>query len=260
MYKRNLRKKKISFQRRFLIYYSNFKLSVVITSIIFFSLFLFTDLLKNLKNDLQDRFYNLTVKTGLILENLERNDFKNITTHEVIECLRADKGAPILSIDIAGVKKRLEENKWVESAIVARKLPTTISIAVKERTPIAIWQFEGKLYLIDSEGNRISTYQGQKFENLIQVVGSDANIYAQNLLNELEKYPALAKRVKSAVRYGQRRWNLNFNDNFTVKMPENDFAKAYQYLAALNKNDKLFGNNYKILDLRDAEKYYIEHH
>lgn len=260
MDKRNLQKRKISFNRKVLIYYSNFKLSVIITAIIFACLLLFTNLLQNFKNDLQNKFYNITAKMGLVLENLEIGDLKNVTAQEIVECLQADKGAAIFSIDLANVKKRLEENIWVESAIVARKLPTTISIQVKERMPIAIWQFEGRLYLIDSDGNRIDTYHGQKFENLIQVVGIDANIYAQSLLNELNKYPALVARVKSAVRYGQRRWNLNFNDNFTVKMPESDFARAYQYLAALNKSAKLFGNNYKTLDLRDVDKYYFEQH
>lgn len=260
MDKRNLRKKKISFNRKVLIYYSNFKLSLIITAIIFAYLLLFTNLFENLKKDIQTKFYNITAKVGLVLENLEIGDLKNVTAQEIVECLNADKGIPIFSIDLANVKKRLEENTWVESVIIARKFPSTIAIQVKERTPIAIWQFEGRLYLIDSEGNRIDTYHGQKFENLIQVVGIDANIYAQNLLNELNKYPALAARVKSAVRYGQRRWNLNFNDNFTVKMPEKDFSRAYQYLADLNKNAKLFGNNYKTLDLRDVEKYYLEQH
>lgn len=258
MDKRNLQKKRISFHRKALIYYSNFKLSIVVTTIIFVSLLFFTDLLNNFKNNLRTKFLSETAKKGFVLLNLEIGELKNVTAKEIVEYLGADKDIPIFSIDMLSVKNKLEENKWIESAMVARKFPSTIAIVIKERTPIAIWQFEGKLYLVDSEGNRISSYHGQKFDNLIQVVGSDANIYAQNLLFELNKYPSLAARVKSAVRFGQRRWNLKFNDNFTVKMPESDFAVAYQYLAALNKSNKLFGNNYKMLDLRDADKYYFE--
>lgn len=260
MDKRNLRKRRISFRRKALIYYSNFKLSVIVTLLIFAGLFFLTNILNSFKSDLRVKFYKFSSEAGLVLENVAIGNLKNITKNEIEEALHATKGKPIFAIDLAGVKKELEENKWVESAMVARKLPNTIIVAVKERTPIAIWQFEGKLYLVDSDGNRITAYQGQKFDNLIQVVGNDANIYAQNLIDELNKYPALAARVKSAVRFGQRRWNLNFNDNFTAKMPENNFAAAYHYLATLNKNNKLFGNNYKILDLRDIDKYYFERH
>jgi hypothetical protein len=41
-------------------------------------------------------------------------------------------------------------------------------------------------------------------------------------------------------------------------MPENGFNTAYNYLNLLNQKDKLFGQNYKLLDLRDPEKYYFE--
>ena len=122
--------------------------------------------------------------------------------------------------------------KNIKAALVERRMPKTIYIAIIERKPIAIWQFEKKLYLIDEEGNRISNKDIEKFSKLLQVVGSDANVYAQNLVMELSKHPELAKRITSAVRYGERRWNLNLEQGITVKMPEDDFQKAYNYLNA----------------------------
>jgi hypothetical protein len=41
-------------------------------------------------------------------------------------------------------------------------------------------------------------------------------------------------------------------------MPEDNFNEAYDYLYALNKNKNLFDQDYKMLDLRDSKKYYLE--
>ena len=41
-------------------------------------------------------------------------------------------------------------------------------------------------------------------------------------------------------------------------MPEKNFEVALKYLSELNKAGRLFGQNYKIIDLRDPLKYYIE--
>ena len=138
-------------------------------------------------------------------------------------------------------------------------MPNTLYINLLERTPIAIWQINGQFFLIDEDGYKITT-NIMPFPNLLHVVGSDANIYASKLIEDLSKYPELLKKVTSSVRYGDRRWNLNFEQDITVKMPETDFEEALNYIVELNKAGKLFNQNYKTIDLRDASKYYIEKH
>ncbi len=248
----------ISFRRRLWAYYHRVALLLKIFIVLFAVVFFYTNVLDNYKRIAQNWFFGLSANHGFILENIIVEGQKNTPLKEIVDSLMADKGVPIFAIDILAVKERLEENMWVKAAVVERRLPSTIYIAVVERTPIAIWQFEQRLYLVDSEGNRISAYNGKEFESLLHVVGQDANIYAQVLLDELNKYPNLAAKVKSAVRYGQRRWNLNFKEGITVKMPETGFITAYDYLNSLDKNNKLFNQNYKMLDLRDSNKYYLE--
>lgn len=248
----------ISFRRKLWTYYHRVALLLKILIVLFAVVFFYTNVLDNYKRIAQNWFFGFSANYGFILENIIVEGQKNTPMKEIIDSLMVDKGVPIFAIDILAVKERLEENMWVKAAVVERRLPATMYIAVVERTPIAIWQFEQRLYLIDSEGNRISAYNGQEFEGLLHVVGQDANIYAQVLLDELNKHPNLASKVKSAVRYGQRRWNLNFKEGITVKMPEVGFIAAYDYLNSLDKNNKLFNQDYKMLDLRDPNKYYLE--
>ena len=98
----------------------------------------------------------------------------------------------------------------------------------------------------------------EKNSYLPHVVGSDANIYANKLIEDIGKFPELASKVVSSIRYGERRWNLNLQQNITIKMPENGFEEALKYVVELNKASKLFDKNYKTIDLRDKNKYYIE--
>ena len=252
------RKANISLRRRVAVYYQRFMFLLKLSLLIFVCLLVFTNLFKVFKDNIRTTFYETLAHYGFVLQNVIIDGQKNTLSKDIIDMLGADKGAPIFAINIEEVKDRLEGSPWVKGAIVERRLPSTIYIAVIERLPIAIWQFKRKLYLVDAEGNCISKYEGKGFEELIQVVGQDANIYAQNLIGDLNRYPELASKVKSAVRYGQRRWNLNLEQGVTIKMPEENFGKAYDYLHLLDKNQKLFDQDYKMLDLRDANKYYLE--
>lgn len=257
-HKQKSKKTNISLRRRALIYYQRIMLVFKLLILAVIAVFIFTDVFNPFKEKIRSSFYSTTANYGFILENVIIEGQANIPLKEIIDALGKDKGEPIFTVSIREVKERLEDNIWIKGAIVERRLPKTIYIAVVEREPIAIWQFKQKLYLIDSEGNRISKYSGEGFSELIHVVGQDASIYASSLLEDLNKYPALASKVKSAVRYGQRRWNLNFEQKITVKMPERGFDEAYSYLNSLDKNKKFFDQNYKVLDLRDSNKYYLE--
>ncbi|MCP5375165.1 MAG: FtsQ-type POTRA domain-containing protein [Rickettsiaceae bacterium] len=250
----------ISIKRRFILYYLRFITLLKIVIFLILVLLLFTDLLNKPKQKLRDIFVDKTAELGLVFKHLVIVGLVNITEDDIIEAIGGSYGVPIYSLSIDDIRKRIEDNPWIKMALVERKLPNTLSVTITERTPIAIWQFKQKLYLIDEEGNRISSKNIEKFGDLIHVVGQDANVYARSLYEDLEKHPSLAKKVVSAVRYGQRRWDLNLEQKINVKMPEKGFQEAYDYLNSLNKEGKLFDQNYKIINLKDPGKYYIEKH
>ncbi|MDG1436409.1 MAG: FtsQ-type POTRA domain-containing protein [Rickettsiaceae bacterium] len=255
--KKLAKNRNLSFRRRVVIYYHRTVLLLKISSLLLVGLFLFTDIFKGVKNNAWNLFYQQSTNNGFVLEKIILEGPINTPYEDIIAAIDGDTGTPIFAINMHDVKDRLEAHSWVKSAIIERQLPSTLYIAITERTPLAIWQFKQKLYIIDEEGNRISKYNNG-FSNLVQVVGNDANIYAKHLIDELNAYPELATNVRSAVRMGNRRWDLHLDQNIIVKMPENKFSAAYRYLHSLNKANKLFDQNYKMLDLRDPEKFYLE--
>lgn len=255
---KKIKKPNIPLRRKIAIAYARFILLFKILVIFFIYLLFFTKYMDSLKNEIAQNIYEITADLGLKLENILIEGQINLPSEEILSSLNADVGTPMLSLNIKQVKNLLEKNPWVKTSAVERRLPNTIYIALLERIPMAIWQINKKIYLIDEEGFKITGHNVEKFSHLPYVVGVDANIYASKLIEDLSKCRELYSKVTSAVRYGDRRWNLNLEQNITVKMPENDFDNAYDYLIKLYKANKLFDLNYKLIDLRDATKFYIE--
>jgi len=261
--KKQSKKVIIEFKRKWLVLYKRIILFIKVNIILFISLLIFTDYLNLYVQKLRHELHLVTTKHGLTLENIIIEGKIHTSYHDILQAINTNKGAAILSINLEQIKNCLEQNIWVKQAIVERRLPSTICVSLIEKKPIAIWQFKGKLYLIDATGNCITKYNHAidiDLSLLLHVVGCDANIYANALLSDIKTHPNLMSRIKSAVRYGNRRWNLYMDQDLIVKMPEQNFKLAYQYLYLLNSANKLFNQGYKILDLRDPNKFYLERH
>lgn len=193
------------------------------------------------------------------LENVSIAGNKNTNEEDIIECLNADFGTPIFLIDLNEVRTKIIKMSWITNALVHRKLPDTVIIELIEKEPQAIWQKNKNLYVIDKFGSIIRDAQAENFPSLLHVIGEDANIYAPELVRQLNANLDLAQMIEHAIRFGRRRWDLNLTSDITVKMPQYNFNKAYAKLSQINKENKLFSNNVKTIDLRDPERIYIEY-
>lgn len=252
------KKSKISYQRKLLKLFNNLKLLVKIALVILLVLFFFTPIFKNEKAQIRSYFYSLTADYGLTLENVTIEGNKHLTLQEITDIIGAKKGAPILQLDLKPIQEKLEQHRWVSSAAVERQLPHDLYIILIEREPIAVWQIEKKLHLIDQYGEIIDRYQEDSDYVLPLVVGKEANIYAYNLLSNLKQCPEIEPQIRAAVRYGNRRWNLHFSSGMIAMMPEKDFPKAYEFLCNTAKEQSNFDQNYKFIDLRNSSKAYFE--
>lgn len=258
---RNIYKQKkkvdISIQRRIGIYLARFWLTVKLGFIIFLiSLFFIRE--SNFFAPLRTKASEFVGDFGFVLDNVLIAGQANLSTNEIVASLNADVGTPIFSIKLDDSKQILEKNSWVKSVILRRQIPDTIFVSLIERKPIALWQVNKKLYVIDEEGDIIENASIEKFMHFINFVGEDANVHANELIKELNKNPSLAAKIKHAVRYGQRRWDLSIEENINVKMPQHNFQEAYNYLIKMYESGNLFSKDIKSIDLRDSSKIYVE--
>lgn len=252
-------KSNILFKRKLKIYVDRCWFTIQMLTLCFIGLLLFTNYLDSIKRYTISCFVEYSADVGLVLENVLVAGHHNLQSSDVVSYINADVGTAILSINLDDARSALEQNDWVQDAVVERRLPNTIYINISERDPIAIWQHNQKLQLVDMNAHVIHTDNIEKFAGLLHVVGSDAHLHAGSLQRNLQFDPQLAQKIISAVRYGERRWNIILDQGITVKMPQDqEFIGAFEYLSKLNNAAKLFNHRYKTIDLRDKAKYYFE--
>lgn len=207
----------------------------------------------------KEEVLNTSADLGLKLENIYIAGHRRYPTHELLEQLKLQYGMPILAISLTEVKSQLESLSWIATAEVDRILPATLHIRIKERIPIAVWQSNKKLALLDQYGDVINTTEIWRYSDLPIVVGGEARFHFQALYEALAPFPTLWKDFKIATRVGERRWNLKFKEGVEVKLPEQGFENAIKLLAELADQGKLFDNNIAYVDLRIGSRMYTKY-
>jgi len=175
----------------------------------------------------------------------------------------ADEGgaakAPQALVNVSEIRDRLLRYGWVKDARVSRRLPDTLVIDIVERSPAALWQNQGQLALIDSDGVVLDRVPVDKMPDLPLLIGTGANAQSKQLGRLMDAVPTLKAQLTSATWIGGRRWDLNFQSGETVALPEGeDGAKAaLMKFARLDKQSGLLGRGLIRFDLRVPGKMIV---
>lgn len=158
----------------------------------------------------------------------------------------------MLLVDLDAVRTRLRALPWVADASVSRQLPDTLRVEIIERKPMALWQYQHRLALIDSSGTVLARDKLESFAKLPLVVGANANHQAHAMLTLLATQTELAAQVDAATFVGNRRWDLRFKSGEVLALPEGGAAarQALTRFAALNRRDPLLDKGFARFDMR----------
>ena len=167
--------------------------------------------------------------------------------------------APQALVDAGAIRRRLLQFGWVKDARVLRRLPDTLVIDIVERKPAALWQSQGQLALIDSEGVVLDRVPVDKMPDLPLLIGPGANGQEQELASLMADVPTLKPQLASATWVGGRRWDLNFQSGETVALPEGDDSArtALVKFARADKQSALLGRGMVRFDLRVPGKMIV---
>lgn len=201
----------------------------------------------------RERMVQLAATAGYRLDRIYIEGRTNISKQELRDILNMKVGDPLFAFDPDTARAILLRMPWIKDAQVRRHLPNTIYVSITERTPIALWQQDGKVRVIDTEGVTL-TRDLRAFTKLPLVVGQDANIHAATLLSLLAAEPTIAARVDAATWVGNRRWDLNLRGGTLVKLPEDDAGLALKRLADTQLRDMILDKDLAMIDLREPER------
>jgi cell division protein FtsQ len=176
---------------------------------------------------------------------------------DLLAALDLSLGEPMLEIDPAALKQRIEKLGWVRSAAVDRRLPGEIHIQLTEAVPAAIWQSSGHFQVIDRAGHLIGEAAPKNFVQLPVLAGDRAPQHADALFTMLAAEPDLASRVRAAVWVGDRRWNLRFDNGVDVKLPADSPQAAWSMLAKLEREQRLLARDITVIDMRLPDRLVV---
>ncbi len=121
-----------------------------------------------------DEAYGLTVKGGFAVQALYLEGRNRTSMDDIDKALGIKKGDPILQFSISDARDRLEKIESVKFAAVERALPGTLYVRIVEREPVALWQHQGKVSLVDDNGAVMNGIDSAPYQHLPLIVGDDA--------------------------------------------------------------------------------------
>jgi len=196
----------------------------------------------------------LTIAAGFGVKRITVEGQQHTTDAELTRALGAGPGSFMLAFDTDAAKERLEQVPWVKHAQVMRLLPSTLQVVIEERIPFAVWQSQGKTYVVDVEGAVIAPAVREAYASLPLVVGEGAGKNAADLLATLKPFDSLTKQVVAATRVGDRRWTLRLSSGIDIMLPDDGVTDALNTLIGLDRSRNLLTRNIAAVDLRLADR------
>lgn len=171
------------------------------------------------------------------------------------------RGRQVSRSDIEAAQVDITSLPWIADARLTLQLPDRLEVTLREHAAFAVWQRNGRHYLVDRTGHVLMSDPPRRWFELPVVIGEDAANAAATLLDRLDKLSGLRARLRSATYIAGRRWTLQLNNGVTVALPDDEWpADAYGLDAALNRLNELDsrywleGRAISRIDLRFADR------
>lgn len=212
-------------------------------------------------SDLSDYFYEKSSELGFTIDDIIVENRNKTSIEAINEVLNIDRNSNILNLNVKDLKTRLEYLPWIKSVTIRRSFfPNILHISLTEKEVEAIWQYDGKFYPLDENGDVINSEYIPSKQTLL-IVGKSAPENLKSLLDVIKKDEEAFSHIKAANFISERRWDIIFDDiddGILVKLPENDFNHAWSKLLTLKETEGIFKRKLTIIDLRLPDKLIVK--
>ena len=158
----------------------------------------------------------------------------------------------LISFDKDHAKSLLEQVGWVKRANIKKIYPNTLIINIIEADPFAIYYDNQNNYLIDIDGQIISSNPDiDVYKNLLIVRGEEAKTKLNEIIKEINIYfPDVWNRINELEFIEKRRWNLFLSGNLLIKLPDTEIKESLNNLKKLFEDKQVLESNIIEVDLR----------
>jgi cell division protein FtsQ len=194
---------------------------------------------------------------GLGLERVTISGIAQMRESEVLAAAGLTDRLSLAVLSASQVRERLERVPLVQSAAVRKLYPNELVITITERQPHGLWQLNGELFVIASDGTVIDLMQDERFADLPLVVGEQANTRTKDYLALLDAAGPLRSRIRAGTLVSGRRWTLKIDNGMDVRLPEIGAAESLARLVKLEREQKILEKDVLAVDLRMSDRVVV---
>ena len=175
---------------------------------------------------------------------------KHLNREEVLARAGVTGNTALVFFDVGAARTRLLADPWIADATIQKLYPDRLQITLTEREAFALWQANGRVNVIGTDGTVLEPFVSRPYMSLPFVVGRGAEKRAKAFLEVLDRFPDVRDNVLAAVLIAERRWNLRLKNGIDVRLPESDVDQALTELITLDHDKKLMSRDLVAIDLR----------
>jgi cell division protein FtsQ len=176
---------------------------------------------------------------------------------QILDTAGVNARQSLLFLDADDIRRKLMAVPMVKNVSVRKLFPGRLMIEVTERQPFGLWQKDGTVHIVATDGAPIDVFQDDKFAGLPFVVGEGANLRIDEFMGLLAAAGDLRSKIRAGILVSNRRWTLKMNNNVEVLLPEANPKAAVALLAKLEAERGVLEKDVVSLDLRVAGKLYV---
>ncbi len=150
------------------------------------------------------------------------------------------------------IQKKIESTGLVTTVDIYRLWPNRIVILVdREVVPVALF-LEGRQWkVVGSNGKVLENEEPHSYSNLMKIEGKGAVKAIPKLVSSLQDFPEIRRRLASASRISNRRWDIQLEPGVSVKLPsDRELETALQRLNDIDQRHGLSKRSVDKIDLR----------
>jgi cell division protein FtsQ len=187
---------------------------------------------------------------GLRITAVSLTGSKEVSREEILTTAGVTGRASLLFLDADAARDKLLANPWIGDAAVLKLYPDRLQITVTERQAFALWQKDGRVSVIASDGTVLEPFVESRYMTLPVVIGKGAEHAAQDFLAVLDRHPDVRTLTRASILVAERRWDLRLLNGIDVRLPETGVEDALNRLVQLDHDKKLLTRDITMVDLR----------
>ena len=226
------------------------KFSNIISGIIVILFIIFITIL-NIYPNISGSYFNIKNVEIFGINKSDRNKIK---------LLIESKDKSLLLLNLHDTAEEVKLFDWIKKINVKKKYPNTLIISVIENEPFAYFLNDQKIFLIDSDGEKIIKINNiEKLDDYLILSGKDGEIKLSHLIQNINIfYSDILSSIKEIEFIEKRRWNIILKNNLKIKLAENNIKESLLNLKKLINDEKILKSNVIEVDLRLLDRAIIK--